>query len=132
MHARVHVSKGEAAREGEGESQAGSTLSAQRLTWGLNPTNCEIMTRGETKSQRLNLLSHPHAPGYSFKCVRNWWTYLPIFICIMSEVSCLTSACITENRVRDLSRNFNPNNMCVLLPSPSIQNDCLFCYLLLT
>ena len=30
---------------------------------GLEPTNCEIMTRGETKSRTLNRLSHPGAPG---------------------------------------------------------------------
>ena len=29
----------------------------------LKPTNCEIMTRAETKSQMLNRLSHPGAPA---------------------------------------------------------------------
>ena len=29
---------------------------------GLNPTNCEIMTRAKIKSRMLNQLSHPGAP----------------------------------------------------------------------
>ena len=43
--------------EGERESQA-----APPSHVGLEPTNHEIMTRAETKSQTLNQLSHPVAP----------------------------------------------------------------------
>ena len=32
---------------------------------GLDPTNCEIMTRAETKSRVLHRLSHPGAPDMS-------------------------------------------------------------------
>ena len=53
---------GEGQREGERESQAGSTLSAEPEA-RLNPmTDCEIMTWAEIKSQILNRLSHPGAP----------------------------------------------------------------------
>ena len=33
---------------------------------GLDPTNCEIMTQVEIKSQMLNLLSHPGAQHFEF------------------------------------------------------------------
>ena len=34
---------------------------------GLDPTNCEIMTLAEIKSQTLNRLSHPGTPENHFK-----------------------------------------------------------------
>ena len=48
-------------REGERVPSRFCTVSAE-LPAGLEPTNCEIMTWVETKSQMLNQLSHPSAP----------------------------------------------------------------------
>ena len=53
------VSRGGAEREGE--FQAGSMLSAQSLSWGLNSWNWEIMTWVNVMSGMLNWLSHPGA-----------------------------------------------------------------------
>ena len=53
----MHTCKGWAEREGETESQAGSVLSA-----GIDPTNYEIMTIAEIKSQMFKQLSYPGAP----------------------------------------------------------------------
>ena len=55
---------GEGQREGEKESQAGSVLSTEPNE-GLKVTNLDIVTSAEIKSQRLNRLSHPGAPGPS-------------------------------------------------------------------
>ena len=52
---------GGAEREGESESQAGSTLSTQSLMWGLNTQTLRSLPEPETKSQMLNGLSHPGA-----------------------------------------------------------------------
>ena len=54
-----------AQRESERESQAASALSTEPNV-GLEPTNCEIMTRAKTKSRMLNCLSHPGAPKVTF------------------------------------------------------------------
>ena len=53
-------------RKGERESQAGSTLSTEPNA-GLDPTNCEIMTQAESKSQTLTCLSHqaPWTPVFT-------------------------------------------------------------------
>ena len=45
----------------QGEFQAGSVLSTQSPTRGLN-SHCEIMTRAKSKSQTPNHLSHPGIP----------------------------------------------------------------------
>ena len=58
---REDISRGGAEREGERESQGGSTVSAKPDV-GLNSTNNEIMTWDEIKSQMPNQLSHPGAP----------------------------------------------------------------------
>ena len=51
-------------REGDTESEAGFRLQAVSTEpdAGLELINCEIMTRAQTKSQTLNLLSHPGTP----------------------------------------------------------------------
>ena len=56
------VGKGQ--REGDTESQAGSTLSMQSPTWDSNSQNHEIVTWAKTKSQMLNWLNHPGAPRF--------------------------------------------------------------------
>ena len=60
------MSRGQAEREGDRESQAGTALSAQSPMWGSNPWNHEFMTWAETKSQTLNQLSHRGAPNLFF------------------------------------------------------------------
>ena len=45
--------------ETEGESQAGSVLSAKSPTRGSNSRDCAIMSWAKIKSQTLNWLSHP-------------------------------------------------------------------------
>ena len=51
-------------REGERESQAKNLFTqSTEPDVVLEPMNCEIMTRAEVKSQMLNRLSHPGAPG---------------------------------------------------------------------
>ena len=46
---------------------------------GLNVTNCEIMTRAEIKSQRLNQLSHPSASSFLiYKYSRNNNNYFEV------------------------------------------------------
>ena len=59
-------SHGGAEREGERESQAGSTLSVQSPTWGSSSQNYEIMTWTEIKSWSLNWLRHPGTPPSLF------------------------------------------------------------------
>ena len=49
-----------AEKEGERESQAGFILSAQSPM--LEPTNCEMMTWAQGKSQTFNQPSHTGAP----------------------------------------------------------------------
>ena len=57
---RERASRGGAEREGE--SPAGSSLSAQSPTRGSNSRKREVTTRAETQSQALNPASHPGAP----------------------------------------------------------------------
>ena len=53
------MSGGEADREGERESQAGSVPMSTEPDMGVGPINHEIMTWAEIQSQMLNQLSHP-------------------------------------------------------------------------
>ena len=53
--------EGQRERERGKKSHAGSALSAESNV-GLDPTNHEIMTSAEIKSQMLNWLSYPGAP----------------------------------------------------------------------
>ena len=56
------TSRGGAEREGERILSRLHTIRAEPDV-EPNPMNCEIMTLAEIKSQTLNLLSHPGAPG---------------------------------------------------------------------
>ena len=62
-------------RERERESQAGSSLSVQSPTQGLNPGTVGIMTWAETKSQTLNWRRHPGAPGLLVLNVHDHYPY---------------------------------------------------------
>ena len=59
-----HISGGEAERQGERESQAGSALPTHIQMWGLNPQTTR--SRAEVKSWALNQLSHPGASKIPF------------------------------------------------------------------
>ena len=61
MWERETVQVGEGQRDGEWESHAGLTLSAQSPMQDSNSRNRNIMTWAETKTQTLNWLSHPGA-----------------------------------------------------------------------
>ena len=64
LRERQSTSRGGAEREGDTESEAGSRLRAVSTEpdVGLEPTDCEITTWAETKSQTLHPLSPPGAP----------------------------------------------------------------------
>ena len=65
----MQASGGGAERDGERESQEGSTLSVQSLTTGLELTNHGIITWAKIKSRTPNQLSHPGTPKiHILKC----------------------------------------------------------------
>ena len=68
---RQREQKWEEGAERKGESQEGSTQSAQSPMWGSNSKNPEIMTQAEIKSHTLNQTSHPGAPvnGENLSCL---------------------------------------------------------------
>ena len=64
---RQSVGRGGAEREGERIPSRLRIVSAEPDV-GLEPTNCEIMTRAKIKSQMLDRLSHPGVPELGYFC----------------------------------------------------------------
>ena len=58
---RESASEGGAEREGDRGSEAGSVLTAESLTWGLNSWTC-LLDHDLSRSRILNWLHHPGAP----------------------------------------------------------------------